>query len=199
MVDVKHIDEHLDEIGPDSIDGLAVDQIVCADRIVLNKIDLVGDDHIATTEQRIRSLNNEAAVLRSSFARVDLDGILGVGAFARSERSAVGDGFLDDVHVPGRPELESVSVSVVGELDGDRFDEWLGGLVEERSADIYRIKGILAIVGESERVVVQGVHSIVERYPDGSWTGPRVSRLVLIGRDIDQGEIEAALEGCVAE
>lgn len=196
MVDAKHIDEHLDELGPDSIDGLAVDQIVCADRIVLNKVDLVGEARLDDTEARIRELNNEAGVVRSSYAQVDLDAVLGIGAFDRSQRSTAGDDFLDTSHdVDRNPKLGSVSLEVGGDLDSDALDAWLEALVTERAADVYRLKGILAVAGETQRVILQGVHSIVERYPEGLWKGPRRSRVVVIGRDLDESELRRGLEG----
>jgi G3E family GTPase len=43
MVDAKHIAAHLDDILLDGSDNQAVDQIVCADRIVINKVDLVSE------------------------------------------------------------------------------------------------------------------------------------------------------------
>jgi G3E family GTPase len=198
LVDAAHIEEHLDEAGPGSVDGLAVDQIVCADKIVLNKIDLVDDGRLAYTEARLRGLNNQADVVRATFAAVDLDDVLGIGAFDRSRRASVDDDFFEQGHVfDADPELESVSIEIEGELDGDRVRAWLKSLVEERARDLYRVKGILAVAGEEARMILQGVHSIAELYPDVPWEGARRSRVVAIGRDLDAALLRAGLEDCV--
>src|SRR5262245_2601135 len=44
MVDAKHIGGHLDDAALNAADNQAVDQIVAADRIVMNKTDLVGTE-----------------------------------------------------------------------------------------------------------------------------------------------------------
>merc|ERR1719450_423794 len=43
LVDAKHIIQHLDEEKPDGVENEAVEQIAFADRILLNKCDLVPD------------------------------------------------------------------------------------------------------------------------------------------------------------
>lgn len=72
MVDAKHIAAHLDDILLDGSDNQAVDQIVCADRIVINKVDLVSDQEVATLTARIRGLNATADIVPSSYALIDL-------------------------------------------------------------------------------------------------------------------------------
>ena len=195
MVDAAHIEAHLDAVDADRIDGRAVDQIVSADRIVLNKIDLVTDDRLGHTEDRIRRLNSTAPILRSRYAAVPLDDVLGIGAFARSERLPLGDDFLDAAVADAGPGVVPVAIEIAGELDGPRLERGLRRFVEERQSDILRIKGIAAVVGTSERVVIQGVRSLLELYPDRPFAGPRTSRIVFIGRGLDRAEILAASEG----
>ncbi len=198
MVDAKHVDVHLDAFGPDRPDSRVVDQILCADRIVLNKTDLVEPDALRNTEARIRELNSTAPVIRSSYSRVDPGEILGIEAFGRSPASA-GGGFLEDTYVHSRdPGLEAISVEVDGELDETRLREWLEALTEARSADFYRIKGILAVAGQPRQTILQGVHRLFEIYPGGRWSGGRSSRLVFIGRDLDRRMLRSGLEGCRA-
>src|SRR5690606_18865611 len=76
MVDVKHIKQHLDDVKPDGIDNQAVDQIVCADRIVLNKVDLASAEEVAALTKRIRFLNETAQIVTSNYAQIDLGNIL---------------------------------------------------------------------------------------------------------------------------
>ena len=198
VVDAKHVDRHLDDFGPDRTDSRVVDQILCADRIVLNKIDLVADEACVATERRIRGFNNTAPVIRTSYARVDPDSIVSIGAFSQSDRSD-GRVFLDDTYVHSRdPGIEATSIEVTGELDESKLRAWLGHLMDTRYADIYRLKGILAVAGQPDQTILQGVHRLFELYPGGRWSRPRSSRMVIIGRDLDTDVLRSGLEGCRA-
>ena len=192
MVDAKHISEHLDAVEAARIDGRAVDQIVSADRIVLNKMDLVEVGEVDEAEAHIRRFNGTARIIRSTYAKVPLEELLGIGAFTRSERAPFDDAFLGDtfVHDAG-PGIEPVSIEVSGDVDRPLFESWLGDFVDRNAADIYRIKGIMAFADVAERTIVQGVRSLVEIYQDGPWAGPRRSRLVIIGRNLDRGRLTA--------
>ena len=197
MVDAKHVGAHLDAFGPERPDSRVVDQILCADRIVLNKTDLVDADSLRKTEARIRAFNCTAPVIRSCYSRVDPDEILSIEAFGGSPTSATA--FLDDPYLhPPDPEMEAISISVPGELHEARLGEWLRDLTEARSDDIYRIKGILAVEGRPHQMILQGVHRLFEMYPGGRWEGARASRLVVVGRDLDRGVLRSGLEGCRA-
>ena len=196
MVDAKHVDGHLDGFGPDRSGSRVVDQILCADRIVLNKIDLVTEEACLATERRIRELNNTAPVIRSSYARVDPDALLGIGAFGISNLP-YGRDFLDDTYIHSEDTgIAATSIEVGGELDGSRLREWLENLTETRWADIYRLKGILAVAGRPDQTILQGVHRLFELYPGGRWSGRRSSRLVIIGRDFDGRSLRSGLEEC---
>ena len=81
LVDALHIEAHLDDPQLAGRDNQAVDQIVAADRIIINKTDLVDPARVPALEARMRAINQGAQVLRSSHAQVDLDAILGIGGF----------------------------------------------------------------------------------------------------------------------
>lgn len=81
LVDALHIESHLDDPRLRGFDNQAVDQIVAADRIVINKTDLADPAAVDALEARLRRLNEGARILRSNYARVDLRQILGIGGF----------------------------------------------------------------------------------------------------------------------
>lgn len=201
LVDAAHIEAHLDEARSDSIDNQAVDQIVCADRIIVNKADLVTEDGARRIEARVRSLNATAAIVRSSYAKVNLDDILGIGAFDLSQRTAASADFLDDNYTHSHdPDVDSVSVRFQGDFDLAKLKAYIAGLVAERSDDIYRLKGILACANEDSRIALQGVRKIVEYYPLEPWgNARRESRLVFIGRGLDAISLEDGLAACLAD
>ena len=198
IVDAYHAGGHLDDLRPEQHDSQVVDQIVCADRIVVNKVDLVDEETCRTVERRIRALNNTAPLIRSRYAEVDPDQILGIEAFGRSGLAAAPD-FLDESYTHSHdPGIEATSLEVGGDLDEVKLAAWLQGLVEARSADIYRLKWIIAVAGRPDRVVLQGVHGMYEMYSGGPWPAGRRTRLVIIGRGFEGGALRSELEGCRA-
>lgn len=81
LVDAKHVNFHLDDVKPKGVVNEAVEQIAYADRIIVNKTDLVGEPQVASLIQRIRSINGLANLKRTQFGKVDLDYVLGIGGF----------------------------------------------------------------------------------------------------------------------
>lgn len=81
LVDSKHVNFHLDDNKPKGVVNEAVEQIAYADRIIVNKTDLVGEPEIASLVQRIRNINQMAQLKRTKFGQVDLDYVLGIGGF----------------------------------------------------------------------------------------------------------------------
>ena len=56
-----------------------MEQIAFADKILLNKIDLLkSDDDKASLVKKIRSINARAAIIESQHSAVDIDSILGI-------------------------------------------------------------------------------------------------------------------------
>jgi len=63
------------------------------------------------------------------------------------------------------------------------------------SEEIYRIKGFVAVPNKAMRLVLQGVGQRFDYFYDRPWqpTEPRQTRLVFIGRGLNQGKIEQAM------
>jgi G3E family GTPase len=221
MVDAKHIAAHLDDLVLDGSDNQAVDQIVCADRIVINKVDLVGPDDIASLTQRIRGLNATAEIVESSYAQIDLGKILGVGANEFSQILVETDGLHEEEHVHGHEEHEhehehahhdddhahhqhdesvsSVGIEVDADIDLHALQAWLAELRDSDTANLFRMKGILAVQGQSHRYVLQGVHNVIELRAAQAWgSEPRSCRIVFIGRDLDRAALTDRFHACLA-
>jgi G3E family GTPase len=61
----------------------SVEQVAFADRIVLNKIDLVTDiNEIAAVKARLRSINSVATIIESDHSRVDANLLLQIDGFS---------------------------------------------------------------------------------------------------------------------
>jgi G3E family GTPase len=73
--------EKVDEGEERTVSELLVDQIEFANTIVVNKIDLVSDEHLERVEAQVRALNPSATLVRSRFGAVPLDLLLHTGSF----------------------------------------------------------------------------------------------------------------------
>ena len=201
LVDAKHIGQHLDDPGLRGHDNQAVDQIVTADRIIVNKVDLVDEGEAAAVEARVRALNATAEIIRSSYARVALERILGIGAFDLAKTMAIEPDFLDEHHHAHQhdPTVESFAVVRDAGFSQVRLAGFLRRLLDAHGEELFRVKGIVAIAGDHRRCVVQAVHRIMDLRPANPWGAePPSSKIVFIGRNLDRAAIEAGLEACLA-
>lgn len=93
------------------------------------------------------------------------------------------------------------SVSLVGgEMDPERFFPWVREVTQAQGPDILRMKGIIALKGDDERYVLQGIHMIIEGDHQRAWRDDeaRMSKLVFIGRNLDADELRAGFDSCRA-
>jgi G3E family GTPase len=98
---------------------------------------------------------------------------------------------------------ESILSFVLSEerpLDLQRVEAWLTEVIRVAGAAIYRSKGILHVQGQGKRIVFQGVQTMFDARPDRFWNPgeKRESRLVFIGKTLDEAKIRAGFAACVA-
>lgn len=55
-----------------------------------------------------------------------------------------------------RAKVSTVSLTTTSAIDLDKFNMWMGQLLQEKGNDLYRFKGILNMHGYNEKFVVQG-------------------------------------------
>ena len=257
LVDAKHVELHLDEERADGSVNECVEQIAFADRIVLNKVDLVTRGDVERVTDRIRGINGLATVMEVERAQVDVGYVLGIGGWdlekvdevveerfgghdhdhdhhddhecSGADCTHASHGHSHDHHEEHHhdhddhecsgadcthashnhdhhhhhhgDDVSSVSIELKGNMNLDKVNYWLGGLIEVKSNDLYRYKGVLAIQDFERRFVYQGVHMVFEGSPDRKWKDgeERVSKMVFIGRDLDEDLIREGFEQCLVD
>lgn len=102
-----------------------------------------------------------------------------------------------DIHDDG---VKGISLTLDKPVDGQKITAWLNDLLARRGVDILRAKGIIDVKGEERRLVFQAVHMILEGDFQRPWTDKdkRYSRMVFIGRDLDEAELKAGFEATAA-
>jgi G3E family GTPase len=94
--------------------------------------------------------------------------------------------------------VSSVSIEVPGLFDMSRINAWLDVFLQIHGADIYRMKGVVGVQGESRRIVFQGVHMIFSSQAGKPWgSEPPINRIVFIGKNLDERYIRVSLESCM--
>jgi len=195
VVDAKHLPARL----ADSHE--AEDQIAFADVIVLNKTDLVTPEELEAVEGRIRAINKFAVIHRTERAALPIELVMNQGGFDLQRVLAMEPGFLDgDDDHEHNEDIGSMSFEVEQPIDPEKFNGWIGALLQDKGADLLRTKGILSYAGDDRRFAFQAVHMIADGDFIGPWKEgtPRVSRLVFIGRNLNRPQLRRGFEGCVA-
>ncbi|GMQ04055.1 hypothetical protein CsSME_00049617 [Camellia sinensis var. sinensis] len=216
LVDSKHVMQRLNEVKPRFVVNEAVEQIAYADRIILNKIDLVTEAELESLTNRIKHINGMAQIKLAKYGVVDMDFVLGVGGYdleridsevqldsspCATHQHDSGHEHHKGHHHDHKHDSAVSSVSIVSEdtLDLDEVDDWLERIIEEKGDDLYRMKGVLSVNGSDERYVFQGVQSMLDGCPGKAW-GPdekRINKLVFIGRNLDETALRKGFKGCV--
>jgi G3E family GTPase len=95
-------------------------------------------------------------------------------------------------------DVTSVGISLPGDLDGKRLNDWIADLLRTKGGDIYRMKGVLSVKGSNKRLVFQGVHMLFDAKFDREWgPAPRQNTLVFIGKNLDRTALTEAFKGCL--
>ncbi len=179
----------------------AKNQIAFADVIVLNKIDLVSAAELAEVERVIRAINPYAKLHKTQNSAVNIADVLGRNAFDLDRILDLEPDFLEEGHHHHHSDdIRSLSFTIDGDVDPDKFMPWIQNLTQVQGPDILRCKGILAFKDEPKRFVFQGVHMLLDGDVQREWKPgeTRNSRMVFIGRNLDKAMIAQGFEACAA-
>jgi G3E family GTPase len=220
VVDAKHVVLHFDDTRE------VREQIGFADVILLNKTDLVSEKELEQVEARIKKMNPMAKLYRTRNSDIALDKVLKVGGFDLKRALELEPDFLkaeeehghdhehgdhdehdhdhdheEHEHHDHHHDEDVTSVGIVAPYDVDekKLGAWLGELLRTQGQNIFRMKGILAVKGRTERYVFQGVHMLMDGRPDRPWgADKRESRIIFIGRDLDRKALNEGFASCKA-
>ena len=189
---------------------------------------MVPDDALGAVEAAIRELQPRAVLYRTTHSEVDPSTVLGTDLFdfeeARRQQGwkralAEGGGGTDgerEAHADDHGSADSHSHShdhgdaSAAETHGvesfvyratrpfhpERFDAWL----DDWRGDVIRAKGFAWVTSRPDEVVgVSQAGPAVQAGPIGEWGDDApATRLVFIGRDVDEAAITAQLDDCLA-
>eukprot|EP00929_Paragymnodinium_shiwhaense_P101320 TRINITY_DN6431_c0_g1_i2.p1 TRINITY_DN6431_c0_g1~~TRINITY_DN6431_c0_g1_i2.p1 ORF type:complete len:430 (-),score=132.66 TRINITY_DN6431_c0_g1_i2:400-1689(-) len=201
VVDAMHVKEHLHEEKPEGVENECVEQVAFADRILLNKCDLVDDAALEDIEKDIRGINANVSIIRTQYSQVEPSKLINIGAFTLDKVLEMDPEFLNtDGEHQHDLSVSSHSVKFDGELNHQQLRMWISELQQDKGKDLFRYKGVLAVKGRPNKFVFQGVHMLFNGSFDGrfKWKAneKRDCRLVFIGRNLDKEGLEKGVLAC---
>ena len=205
VADAKHIIQHLDEEKPEGVENESVEQIAFADRIMLNKIDLVSEEELEEVESKIKSINRFAPMYHTENSIIDPVNLINIGSFDLEKTLEMDPEFLDtEAEHEHDDRVTSTSSKFEGALNVNKLERWIGELMQTKGEDLFRYKGVLAVKGMDQKFVFQGVHMLFgggfsSEVPPWKEGETRECRFVFIGRDLDHEELQQGLMDCKAE
>lgn len=175
----------------------AADQIAFSDHLILNKIDDAAQP-VAEIEALLRRNNPVAPITRTNRSDVPANRILDRQSFAleriEAQLEPLADHDHDHIDASG---IASVALTCAQPLDAEQLEAWLQDLLARHGTDILRTKGIMSVYGEDRKLALQAVNMMLEGDFVGNWgAGPRISRLVFIGRNLNREQLNAGFRNC---
>ncbi|CAB4385116.1 unnamed protein product [Rhizophagus irregularis] len=212
LVDAKYIQQYLLEEKEDEPINEAVRQIAIADRIIINKMDLVTPSTLNTVQAQIRLINSAADILRTEKSRVPLNFILDIHAYDfkqvltlnNSEPNVLGSETQSHHHIEKEVRTICLSEFPVKTIDIPKFERWIQWILWEKtipitSSDnitILRLKGILTPISNPDsRIVIQGVQELydLQQAPSSSSNETIDDKIVIIGKNLDYQKLKQSL------
>jgi G3E family GTPase len=114
-----------------------------------------------------------------------------------NEYTAVSEHYFNAEHEHD-DDVSSVAIELPGLFDFSKINAWLDMFLQVKGTDIYRMRGVVGVKGESHQIVFQGVHMMLDSQVGKPWGDEKpVNRMVFIGKDLDESYIQRSLKTCL--
>ncbi len=189
-------DPGIDHDSP--LEELFEDQLHCADLVLLNKTDLVGDED---ADRLAAGLEGEVRpgtrIVRTRNGVIDPAVLLGLAAAAEDDtETRQSHHELEGVEEHDHDDFETFAVHLGEEVSREALIARIERVI--RDHDVLRLKGFAALAGQPAKLLVQAVGPRLNAWFERPWSEgeTRATSLVVIGmKGMDQPAIEATLRG----
>jgi len=203
MVDAAHIDQQLDRDRPEGVENEAEEQLAFADKIILNKLDLVPDRcKVDATIARLRTYNPLVEIIETTHSEVAADRLMGIDGFNLQRVLEKEPDFLDTgAEHQHDTSVTSLCLQTEAPISIGLLEKWIEGLLKEFGGQLFRYKGIINCKGSDRRFVFQGVHMLFDGRFTTLWKPgeKRINKFVFIGRDLPTQRLEKEFNDCEAK
>ena len=218
-----------DDIDEDDLESLLIQQIEFCSTLVLNKCDLVNPEQIAELKAIVRSLQKDAVIVEAEGANVPMSELLDTGRFDfdAAYNSAAWMDAMEHPEEHEEAEVLEYGIQTFVYQRRKPFDlDALSEFAQNWPDGVIRTKGMVWIAQDPDMcyVLEQAGHQLhisenglfVGSAPDdereriiadnpeimNDWDpvcGDRMTKLCIIGRQIDRAQIEAGFDSCLTE
>ncbi|KAL7313724.1 hypothetical protein PS15m_007430 [Mucor circinelloides] len=224
LVDAKNIRDHMNEKKENVMINEALKQVAIADRIIINKKDLLKEGELDALKEDLASINTVADMIVTERSKIPLDYVLDINAYDVSNADAlvhqtekIQEHGSHHAHQISH-DIQTVCIQFDQQLDTiEHLENWIQELLWEKKISgttddqqdpvtVLRLKGILypprdKLVDETsqqKRMVIQGVqdlYDIQEGFAgDDVNQNDTSSKIVLIGKNLNKDRISASFE-----
>jgi len=95
-------------------------------------------------------------------------------------------------------EVGSVGITLAGDLDAKKLNNWMSELLQTQGPDIFRMKGVLSLKDDPNRFVFQGFTCSLTGVRTAMGKEPRSNKLIFIGRNLDREKLTEGFRSCLA-
>ena len=194
IVDALNFSAHLDQ------DGHAREQVAYADCIIVNKADLSTPEKIENLISTLKEINPTADFAVASHAQTNIDCLQDFGGFdSKKIAKSVNDCLsMCELRSHKKHEIATVALTFNKPFAFLSLKEWLEDFIARNGDNLYRAKGIISLANVDKQVILQGVHDNFYIDVGDDWqTQPRETKLVFIGKNLNENEIKANLNKCI--
>lgn len=187
-------------------------QIAFADKILINKIDLVESFELKKIKEKVEIINPTATLLECINSNVGVADVLYQEKFNVEKIEEINNKFSNfsftnisssimlgessKGHLSG---ISNFSIISSKQISVDKVNFFINILLEHFGKDIFRIKGIFNIENSKNKLFFQGVHNDLEWMPGSLWKDneKRETRIIFIGKNLDSYDIAKAFNDLV--
>lgn len=194
LVDSFHIADLLE-----SKETEAARQISFADVLIFNKADLIESDKLKDLQKSIRFINPFSKQVTANYSKIDVNEILNIKAFeAKQVEVKTQNVNFKLAHKHGN--ITSQTYQYFEAFDILKFRQFIQVLMHFQSMRIYRMKGILNIAGQDNRIIFQSVQKQFVFTKGSKWlpNENRETTLVVIGNGLNKMAFDKKLRQCWA-
>ncbi len=218
-----------DDIDEDDLVALLVQQLEFCTTVILNKSDLVTREQVAELRAIVRSLQKDAVIIEAERGDVPMSELLDTDRFDFEDayNSAAWIEAMEHPEEHDDPEVLEYGISTFVYERRKPFDiDKLSAYIETWPDDIIRSKGMLWAADDPDVCFIfEQAGQQVTMIDNGYWVdsapedeqkqilaenpevkdvwdpevGDRMTKIVIIGRNMDQAELEAGMDACLTD
>ncbi|WP_214763965.1 GTP-binding protein [Exiguobacterium sp. s141] len=185
VVDASQMDREL------FIEG--IHQIAYADVILMNKIDLIDDVTLEQAHERIKALNPTVRVIETVQTLGDYDLTENTFQLSRVDEQLLGRLTAGHTSVSS---LRAVTLTTDVPLRRERVTQYVREVLMHYEDDVYRLKAIVRLDGETSKFVVQATNQLMGATFANEPSDDSRSVFVWIGKNLDRDALARGLQAC---